>query len=414
MIDGLGCFVMGTIEITRLQARRFILTHQCLFPPRMISGKQEILDFFDRVGCIQYDPLNIVGNNPELVLQSRVKGFRPEILEEMLYTDRTLVDDWDKMMAIYPVKDRPHFHHRQLAAATRDTRRNADYTLAVIPEILREIEERGPLSSIDFDHDRKVAWSWGPTRLAKVALDDLYYQGELVIHHKLNTRKFYDLASRHIPEEILKAPDPHDTHDAYREWHVHRRLRSLGLAWSRSGIWPWIHRTGTKERVETLKRLVSRNEVVQIQVEDIKYPFYISSMDIQILEKVKTVEEIPQHAAIIAPLDNLMWDRELIDTLFGFKYRWEVYKPVKDREYGYYVLPIVYGDRFIARFEPGRDKKSGALVIKNWWWEKDVAVTRDIKNALKDCFKDFLDYLGTTRLKIHKRMVDREGLDWLL
>ena len=69
-------------------------------------------------------------------------------------------------------------------------------------------------------------------------------------------------------------------------------------------------------------------------------------------------DEIPHQAAIIAPLDNLMWDREIIKVLFGFNYRWEVYKPDKEREYGYYVLPIIYGERFIARFEPGRDKKN--------------------------------------------------------
>ncbi|MFC1947625.1 winged helix-turn-helix domain-containing protein [Chloroflexota bacterium] len=404
---------MKTIEITRSQARRFILIHQCLLPPRIISGKQDIIDFFNRVGCIQYDPLNIVGNNSELVLQSRVNGFKPEILEEMLYTDRTLVDDWYKMMAIYPVKDRPHFHYRKLETAKQDRRRNADHTLAVIPEIRKEIEARGPLSSIDFNHDRKVAWSWGPTRLAKVALDDMYYQGELVIHHKLNTRKFYDLANRHIPEEILNAPDPHETHEDYQDWHVHRRLRSLGLAWSRAGIWPWIHRTGTRERQVTLERLVNRNEVVQIQVEDIRYQFYISAIDLQVLEKTNAMDDIPQQAAIIAPLDNLMWDREIINELFGFNYRWEVYKPVKDREYGYYVLPVLCGERFIARFEPGRDKKSGALVIKNWWWEKDVEITQEIKEALKGCFNDFLDYLGTNKVKIKKKLVDREGLVWL-
>ncbi|UCD08713.1 MAG: YcaQ family DNA glycosylase [Dehalococcoidales bacterium] len=405
---------MKKIEITKKQARRFILTHQNLLPPRTISGKQEILNFFQRIGCIQYDPLNIVGNNPELVLQSRIKGFKPGILEEMLYTDRTLVDDWDKMMAIYPVTDRPHFRYRQLEAAKRDRRRNADYTLAVIPEILQEIKERGPLSSIDFDHDRKVAWSWGPTRLAKVALDDMYYQGELVIHHKLNTRKFYDLASRHIPAEILKAPDPHETHEDYQDWHVHRRLRGLGLAWSRSGIWVWIHRTRTKERVAILERLVNRGEIAEVKIEEIRYPFFVSSMDLSTLEETGKMNEISHQAAIIAPLDNLMWDRELIKILFGFNYRWEVYKPVKEREYGYYVLPVICGDRFIARFEPGRDKNNGALVIKNWWWEKDVELTQDIKNALKDCFNDFLDYLGTTRLKINKKLVDREDLNCLL
>jgi uncharacterized protein YcaQ len=136
-------------------------------------------------------------------------------------------------------------------------------------------------------------------------------------------------------------------------------------------------------------------------------------MDLSTLEESMKMDDIPQQAAIIAPLDNLMWDRELINALFGFNYRWEVYKPVKDREYGYYVLPVLYGDRFIARFEPGRDKKNDSLLIKNWWWEKDIDVTQDIQDALKDCLIDFIDYLGTTKLKISKKLADREGLSCL-
>jgi uncharacterized protein YcaQ len=158
---------------------------------------------------------------------------------------------------------------------------------------------------------------------------------------------------------------------------------------------------------------VDNGEIVKLQVEEIRYPFYISSKDLETLEETGKTGEIPQQAAIIAPLDNLMWDREIVKDLFGFSYRWEVYKPVKEREYGYYVLPVLCGERFIARFEPGRDKKSGALVIKNWWWEKNIELTQDIQENLHSCFSDFLDYLGTTRLKINKRLVDREGLGWL-
>jgi uncharacterized protein YcaQ len=228
----------------------------------------------------------------------------------------------------------------------------------------------------------------------------------------VNTRKFYDLASRYIPEEILNAPDPHATHDEYRDWHVHRRLRGLGLAWGRSGLWSGIHGTGTKERQVALMRLQERGEIAEVRIENIRHPFYISGTDLPALETSET-EEIPARAAIIAPLDNLLWDRELIKELFGFSYRWEVYKPVAERDYGYYVLPVLYGDRFIARFEPGRDRKNGDLEIKNWWWEKGIEQTPEMRQALHDCFSDFLNYLGTVKLKIRRKLVGREGLDWL-
>ncbi len=404
---------MKKIEISRQQVRRFILAHQRLLPPRTISGKEEILDFFERVGCIQFDPLNIVGTNPELVLQSRVSGFKAEILDEMLYSDRTLIDGWDKMMAIYPVTDWPYFIYRQREAAKHSSMRNAEHTIQTIPEVRRAVQERGPLASIDLDHDKKVPWPWGPARLAKVVLDEMYYQGELIIHHKVNTRKIYDLASRHIPEEILNAPDPHLTMEEYHDWHFLRRLRSVGLVWDRSGIWPWIHGADSKVRTRVLKRLVKQDRAVEVQIEDIRYPFYMAVQDLEMLNSVKDTDNKSGMAAVIAPLDNLMWDREMIKELFGFSYRWEVYKPIKEREYGYYVLPVLGGDRFVARFEPGRDRKTGALEIKNWWWEEGIIPTEEMRSALRDCFSDFLGYLGAGKIKVKKKLVDRERLGWL-
>jgi hypothetical protein len=91
-----------------------------------------------------------------------------------------------------------------------------------------------------------------------------------------------------------------------------------------------------------------------------------------------------------------------------------VYKPVTERQYGYYVLPILYGDRFIARFEPGRDKESGALIVKNWWWESGVTPSKGMQSDLSHCFKRFLNYLGTDRLQIDGDTVEQADLEWLV
>lgn len=405
---------MNSIKLTKKEARWFILSHQYLLPPYQVSGKDGIIDYIGRVGCIQFDPLSIVGNNPELVLQSRVTGFRPGLLQELLYKDRKLLDGWDKMMAIYRTEDWPYFHYRQQEAAKRSSRRDSNEVKAIFPQIRKAIEERGPLSSINLDHNRKVDWWWGPTRLAKVALDDMYYLGELIIHHKVHTRKVYDFASRHIPEELLSSPDPHETREQYHDWHVLRRLGGIGLLWRRVGVWQGIHGARSKERMAALMRLINQGQVVKVSVENIKFSFYMRSCDLSVLDTVTESDDVLKQAAIIAPLDNLMWDRELIQALFDFKYRWEVYKPVDERKYGYYVLPVLYGDRFVARFEPEREKKSGALVIKNWWWELGVTQTAEMRAGLRDCFKRFLSYLGTDLMTIDRILVKREELGWIL
>ncbi len=399
--------------ITKQQARRFILAHQALWPPYELEGKVGILNFIGHVGCIQFDPLNIVGHNTELVLQSRITDFRSAMLQELLYEDRKLLDGWDKMMAIYRIEDWHYFYYRQREAASRSRRRDSELVKEVSIQILREIEERGPLSSIDLDHDQKVAWSWGPKRLANVALDNMLYLGEVVIHHKINTRKVYDLACRHIPEELLSAPDPHQTKEQYHDWHVLRRIGSIGLLWNRGSTWPGIYGARSKERAAALKRLIKQGKVAEIYVEDIKTPLYMRTSDTQRLEKVSESIGVMPHAAILAPLDNLLWDRQLIKELFDFEYTWEVYKPIPERLYGYYVLPVLYSDRFIARFEPGMNKESGALVIKNWWWESGITSSEEMQIALRDCFERFLGYLGADEIEADGTLVQQEGLKWL-
>jgi uncharacterized protein YcaQ len=404
---------MNTLMLTKGQARRFILAHQALWLPHLLEGKKGVLDYIRRVGCVQFDPLNIVGRNPELGLQARVADFQPAFLEELLYEDRKLVDGWDKNMSIYCVEDWPYFRRRR-ERAMRHYGHSSRPALAILPQVREEIEERGPLSSLDLDFDQTVDWSWAPTRLARAALESMYAWGELVIHHKVNTRKVYDFTRHHLPEALVSAPDPNKTEEQFYDWYVLRRIGGIGLIWDRSGD-AWLGMGGIKsrERKEALARLLKQGRVMEVRVEDIELPLYMRSEDRVHLDRAMDSDDLMPRAAILAPLDNLLWDRRFVEELFGFSYIWEVYKPVAERRYGYYVLPILYGDRFIARFEPGRDKKSGALLIKNWWWEPGVNQSDEVRHALCCCFEQFLSYLGTADLRLDSQAVEQAGLDCL-
>jgi uncharacterized protein YcaQ len=400
------------LTITKQQARRLILAHQGLWPPYELEGKSGALDYIRRVGCIQFDPLNIVGRNPELVLQARVADFQPAMLEELLYEDRRLVDGWDKMMSIYCVEDWPYFHRRR-EYARRHPGKSPDAVRSVLPLVRQTLKERGPLSSIDLDFNQTVDWSWAPTRLSRAALESMCWAGELIIHHKVNTRKVYDFASRHISEELLSAPDPNETDEQYLDWYVLRRIGSIGLLWDKAGgAWQGSG-VNSKGRKAALKRLSEQGQVEEICVEGIGFPVYLGSEDKAALEAALNSGAPSPRAAILAPLDNLLWDRRFIDELFGFSYVWEVYKPVAERQYGYYVLPVLYGDRFVARFEPGRDKKNGTVIVKDWWWEPGVNPSKRMQSALSRCFKRFLDYLDTDGVQIADGLVERAGLKWL-
>jgi len=401
------------INLTLTQARRFILAHQRLWPPRSLMGKLGVLDFIQHVGCIQFDPLDMAGKNAELVLQSRVADFHPSLLEELLYQDRLLLDGFDKMMAIYPVEDWPYFQRRR-DEARRNPGRSAEALINIFPSVRQAITDRGPLSSIDLEFKNKVDWYWAPTSLARAALESLYFQGELVIHHKVHTRKVYDLAHRHIPADILHAIEPNPREDDYRDWYVLRRIGSYGLLWNRGSVsWMGVP-ANIPQRTAVLMRLLDRGEILDVTVEDFDVPFYLRKKDFPLLESLLISSDPLFKAVFLAPLDNLLWDRFLLKDLFNFDYRWEVYKPPKERQYGYYVLPVLYGDRFIARFEPVRQKKNGELTIKNWWWESGVIPDDAMLAALRECFEHFFAFLSVKSLHMDGRSVDLSETEWLV
>lgn len=391
---------MSQIILTKKQAREFILYHQGLLIPRTLNGKNDILDFIKKVACIQFDPLDRVGYNSHLVLQSRVKNYTKNHLSELLYKDRKLLDGWDKNMSIYPVEDRLFFKKYHEIAYNKYSNKD-DSINEVIPEIKDIINNKGPISSIDLDFDKKVNWSWAPTRVARAALERMYNWGELIIHHKIGTRKVYDFAHKHLPSDILNTDYPHESDIEEYKWFVKRRIDSLGMLWSLSGgAWLGRRKIKKKQRTEAIKQLRKNNKLLKIRVKGIKHPLFVNVNKDNFLDKVRKGLNYTPEVSFIAPLDNLMWDRKLIKRIFNFDYVWEVYKPVEKREYGYYVLPVLYGDKFVARFEPIYNKKSNVLTVKNWWWEDKEIKTNSFKKSFKKALEDFSNYLSAESIKI--------------
>ncbi len=381
------------ISVSKHQARKFLLLYHGLSGEFEFRGKEGILAYIKRVGCIQYDPLNVVGINPELVLRSKVEDFEPAMLSELLYEERRLVDYWDKCMSILPVEDWPYLSRlrEHYGAWCRNNE-------AVAERVRNEIEGRGPLCSGDLDDDEKVDWAWGPTRLSRAALEAMYHAGRLGIHHKSHTRKYYDLAERLIPERYTAAGDPFETDEAYYAWFVLRRIGSVGLMWNRpSDAWIGIRGLKSRERSEAFATLVREGRIVPVEVEGMQHALYMRNEDMPILERAIADDRPNERASVLAPLDNLMWDRHLIRELFEFEYRWEVYKPAAERKYGYYVLPVVYGDRIVARFDPVKHRKGAPLAYHNWWWEDGID-KEDARMAegLAEGLERFARQLGTS------------------
>ncbi len=396
------------IEISKEQARRFLLSHHYLWPPRQLKGSAGVLQYLERVGCIQFDPINVVGRNPDLVLQARIANYTPQLLESMLYKERSLIDGWDKLAAIHPTKDWPHFSRFRLDLQKRFEGNASAAPIHKVLDLVRDaIRERGPLSSIEIEHAEQLQWDWGfPVRAVRAAMDMLYSMGELGVHHRVNTRRVFDLTENLIPRKIIQARDPHASTADYEDWHVLRRIGGLGLAHTGSGdSWlgiPGPSSTKATRRNAAIKRLVEKGKAIRVRVKGLpKEPYFIRAADLDTLENAGRGRQPQPKAAILGSLDNLMWSRKTLSRLFDFYYRWEVYVPEEKRKYGYYVLPVLYGDRFIARFDPAFHKPSRVLTIQNWWWEKGINKKDEaMLTALRAGMQAFYKYLNTHKVNL--------------
>ncbi len=393
---------MKIIKISKKDARSFLSSRHRLGNSIKIESGNEISDFISDLGCIQYDPLDKAGRNADLVLQSRVKNYSQSVLYRLLYEKRELIDGWDKNMSIFNVCDWPYFKRYRDGHREYYSRREAELRPA-INQIKRKLDNSEFICSSDFEDNRKIDWSWAPTGIIRAALEAMFLSGELVIHHKKGSRKFYSRADNTLPEKIFTAADPNISDDDYFRWYVQRRIRSAGLLWDRpGGAWLGIYKLNSEIRSESIRKLAESGRIIPVSVENSACSFYIDSSH----EKLIGSGSNDCYACFLAPLDNLLWDRDLIEYLYGFEYRWEVYTPVKMRKFGYYVLPVLYNDNFAARFEPVFDKKTKKLNILNWWWEDNIRLTADMADALVDCLNNFMFFLGAESVIYKRKEID--------
>lgn len=388
---------MKKIKISKLQARRFLIGHQGIHQ-EIEPSSHEIQGLIKKIGCIQYDPLDVVGRNADLVLQARVKNYKVDILDDLLYEERSLIDGWDKMMAIYHGDDFTNFKpvrdmHCQETISTMKYRGTLE-ALDMLDEVKGIVQEKGPIFSRDIASKGRLPSAWGHGKYSSVALDYLFHSGEIGVHHKKNAQKSFDVISRLLPKQVLEAKADYEDQD-FLSWYVLRRIRSVGLLWSKNGGgWLGHFLSDKKARTKALDDLLEKNQIMAVEIEGLKDDFYVHSDDLKDLEN----SEIKEVASVIAPLDNLIWDRKMTQVLFDFDYTWEVYVPKAKRKYGYYVLPVLMGDRFVARFEPDKYRGEKYLKILNWWWEEDLVLTEDTKASVIEGMKKFCLYLGAEDL----------------
>ena len=398
------------MEISLGQARRFVLLQQGLLGGYRYAGKQGALDFVRHAGCIQFDPVDVCGKMAELTLQSRVKGFSKQQLNELLYEDRRLFDYPDKQLSILPTENWPYYsRYREQARRGGEKFEGMDLLEA---QALAYIREKGPVCSEELPLSGKLFWhshihwsgDWhGESKASRAVLEQLYSTGELVIHHKRGTRKYYDLAQRHIPAQILQAPEPLPDDFDHQKWRVQNRIGAAGLVWDRaSGYWNNVWGLTTDLRHKVIQTLLQEGAIASLRIQGLKPDFYYRVQDAPLLELACSGRSHRRRCELIAPLDPFLWDKPLTRALFGFAYTWEIYTPQEKRRYGAYTLPILYGERFAGRLEAVCDRETKTLRVRNIWYEDGVRQTKALAEALEACLKRFAAFNGCTDLSMDR------------
>jgi uncharacterized protein YcaQ len=364
---------------------------------------------------LQLDPLQIIARSQDLALHSRVLDYRPGLWETPTYKQRKFFD-WGGWLAVRPMDELPYWrvvmrHERDIAPGIRKLGREHAKAIAEMRELLRE---RETVSNRDFDMaTRKRTQSYRGRKDSAVALYYLWRTGEVMTHHREKFERVYSLTKNVAPAEFLRE-ESEAAVDAFlikKEVSVYGLLRVSHIRdyFQRYASGRWKESSlpkGTASRIT--KSLLDAGELIEVKVEGWKEMHYALGADAKLLGDL-IVGKVPkvwkpletttaQEATFLAPLDQVS-ARGRGKAVFGFDYIWEVYKPEHLRKYGYYVMPILWGDQLVGRFDSKLDRTTNTFAILGLWLE-DKALAKNAKfaKALGRGFGRFVGFLGADKL----------------
>lgn len=396
------------IVISPEVARRFILGKQGLWPGRRWRGLAGTESAMRASEHLQLDPLNILARSHDLTLRSRVIGYTPGLWETLAYEQRRFFDSggW---LAVRPMEELPYWRvlmrrERELPRWRQEAKKHA----AAIREMRQVLHERGTVANRDFEmKDRVRHTSYRGRKDSALALYYLWRTGEVMIHHRERFERVYALSEAVAPAVHLREADP-DLADAFivRKLVAFHGLHPLRTIYDPAS-WP-TGETFAPALPAWRAGEVAAGRLAQVEVEGWKYPQYARAEDVPLITEL-AAGRVPKawkplgpdtHAQVsfLAPLD-IVSARGRAKSVFGFDYTWEVYTPAAKRKFGYYVLPILWGDRLVARVDVKLDRESHTLIFPGFWLEdKAVGRSPDFIAAMARGVADLMDFVGAERL----------------
>lgn len=383
-------------------ARRLAITRQHLAGLRPPANSAGIMKVMRDIGYLQIDPMRVVERSHLLVLWSRLGRYDPSHLDALLWKKRQLFQDWAQATSIvltedYPISaalkrsfatgDKPWAKRIQAWLEKNKKARNA---------ILNQLRLKGPLASDSFKTKFAEDWrstGWSDGRNVDMMLTFLWAQGKVMIAGHEHNMKVWDLTDRFLPEWVSKEELP-DEELLGRV--AQKSLRALGVG-STTQIEQHFIRRCCRDIRKVLTGLEAKGLAVQVKINESERLFpgnwYIHAEDLPLLDRLAAGEWEPR-TTLLSPFDNLICDRKRTEQLFNFHFRFEVYVPKAQREFGCYVMPILHGTRFIGRIDPWMDRKKKRLVINAVYVEPDAPLSEETGRAVATAIEDLTKFLG--------------------
>lgn len=354
---------MKTISISQSQARRIALNAQLLDGrTKLPKGKEGVARTIELLGYIQIDTIAVIERAHHHTLWNRRPDYKQTCLKQLQEKDRRIFEYWGHAASYLPMTDYRYCIKRMRGFADPhgkwEKQRLEKYGHMMGP-VFERIKSEGPLGSKDFkppDGVRQGAWwNWRP---AKVALELLFWRGELMITGRKNFHRLYDVTERVLPDWV-DTTEPTD--DEQGKWLVTRALNAYGVA---TGAEIRNHIYGFAKLLydKALGAMIETGEVAPVSVSGVSNSTYFVLTDQ--LERLSKLRKVKPRLYLLSPFDNLIIQRERTGRLFDFDYTIECYVPSAKRQYGYFVLPILWGERLIGRIDTKADRKSKSLIVR--------------------------------------------------
>ena len=391
------------MQVTAADARRFLVARHALAPARSLEGGLDaVLEVFRRWGSIQFDPLSVAGRSHDLVLHARVADYEPAWCDE-LYERREIFEAVNKGLSLVLADEYPWFRGTLSRSAPRLLAENAD----VAERVLERVRSEGrPLSSLDFEAEQGSTSDWFgvPTNTVRAVLEAYTVTGVLGLARRDGARRYYDLTERLLPADLIAGEIPlveQMRHKLLSRYRAHGLLGVSGGGGVFDGIGPAkpdARLPGYPGRNALREQLVDSGALVPVDVEGVRGKRFVLASEAAVLDEPP---EPHPSVAFLSPFDPLVWDRALLGSLFGFEYVWELFLPPAKRRWGWYVLPLLFGDRLVGRIEPRVERASGHVQVVGVWWEERFSPRRapGFVEAMREALGAYLRFARATRIE---------------